>query len=111
MGLRTYTITRGEHKGETGYAKPPTLDATIAAHQRRMVQLHIGFVSFFVEPNTFVCDGHVTNRKGPRSKYNINVGTVFQVWPHIFNREAIEKLRTAPKKKRKSGEKRRAKKR
>ena len=62
-----------------------------------MVQLHIGFVSFFVEPNTFVCDGHVTNRKGPRSKYNINVGTVFQVWPHIFNREEIERLRDAPK--------------
>ncbi len=76
-----------------------------------MVQLHIGFLSFFVEPNSFVCDGHVTNRKGPRSKYNIDVGTVFQVWPGIFKHEAIEKLRTAPKKKRKSGEKRRAKKR
>jgi hypothetical protein len=66
-----------------------------------MVQLHIGFVSFYVKPDAYVCDGHVTRRKGPRSKYNIDGGTVFQVWPHIFDRVEIENMRAAPKKKRK----------
>ncbi len=111
MGHRTYTITRGEHKGETAYARPPTMDITNPAHQRAMVRHHVAFISFYVKPDIYVCDGHVTRRKGPRSKYNLDVGSVFQVWPHIFNREAVEKLRAAPKKKRKTGKKSQAKKR
>lgn len=87
------------------------MDSKNPAHHRRMVQLHMAFISFYVKPDVYVCDGHVTRRKGPRSKYNIDVGTVFQVWPGIFNRVEIEKLRTAPQKKRKTGKKRQAAKR
>ncbi len=106
MGHRAYTITRGARKGETAYATPPTLDVTKTADQRAMVRHHINFVSFYAGPDLYVCDGHVTGRKGPRSRFNIHIGTVFQVWPHIFDRIEIEKMKANPKgkaAKRKSG--------
>ncbi len=73
-----------------------------------MVRNHANFISFYVGADLYVCDGHVTGRKGPRSKFNIHIGTVFQVWPNIFDRIEIENLRTAPKGKAAKGKKRKA---
>ncbi len=98
MGLRSYKITRGSLKGERGYRKPPTLDPATTSGRLKMVKCHVDFVSFYAD-NYYVCDGHVTSRRGPLSKYNIPVGTVYQVWPRIFDRIEIEKLRTGGKKK------------
>jgi hypothetical protein len=102
MSLRTRKITRGEHKGETGYSQPPTLDDSIPASQRAMVRHHINAVSFFVEPNLFVNDGRVYSRKGPRSKYSNPEGSVYEVWPLIFNRLEVENLRAIHATKRKT---------
>ena len=97
MGLRTRKITRGPNKGETTYVTPRSYDLANPVDQRRALRDVADRISFFADPNFYVCDGHVNSRRGPRSPYNIREGSIYEVWPDVFQRAAIEKLRHTPK--------------
>lgn len=87
MGLRTRTIARGPNKGHVDLEPPPTLDPATTPGRTRMAMYHRNQWSFYAD-GYFSSDSHVFARKGPRSPYKERIGSVYQIWPEVFMKEA-----------------------